>query len=86
MPATFLPRLVNGKFEDPGLFIPFRHENRAVIFDLGNIDALSPRDILKITHCFITHAHMDHFIGLTPLLRLMLGRNKKLCLSVPKVF
>jgi len=86
MPATFLPRLVNGKFEDPGLFIPFRHENRAVIFDLGNIDALSPRDILKITHCFITHAHMDHFIGFDTLLRLMLGRNKKLCLFGPEGF
>jgi ribonuclease Z len=86
MPATFLPRLVNGKFEDPGLYIPFRYENRAVIFDLGNIDALSPRDILKITHCFITHAHMDHFIGFDTLLRLMLGRNKKLCLFGPDGF
>ena len=86
MPATFLPRLVNGKFEDPGLFIPFRHENRAVIFDLGNIDALSPRDLLKITHCFITHTHMDHFIGFDTLLRLMLGRSKTLCLFGPEGF
>ena len=86
MPATFLPRLVNGKFEDPGLFIPFRYENRALIFDLGNIDALSPRDILKITHCFITHTHMDHFIGFDTLLRLMLGRNKTLSLFGPDGF
>jgi len=86
MPATFLPRLVNDQFEDPGLFIPFRFEKRAVIFDLGNIDALSPRDILKITHCFITHAHMDHFIGFDTLLRLMLGRDKKICMFGPEGF
>ena len=86
MPATFLPRLVNGKFDDPGLFIPFRHENRAIIFDLGNLDALSPRDILKISHCFITHTHMDHFIGFDTLLRLMLGRNKTLRLFGPDGF
>ncbi len=86
MPTTFLPRLVNNQFEDPGLFIPFCFEKRAVIFDLGNIDALSPRDILKITHCFITHAHMDHFVGFDTLLRLMLGRDKKLCLFGPKGF
>lgn len=86
MPATFLPRLVNDRFEDPGLFVPFRLEKRAIIFDLGNIDALAPKDILKITHCFVTHAHMDHFTGFDTLLRLMLGREKNLCLFGPTGF
>ena len=63
MHPLFLPRLVNGPFEDPALFIPFQFERRALIFDLGDISRLAPRDLLKTSHAFVTHAHMDHFIG-----------------------
>jgi len=78
--------MVNAPFGDPGLFVPFCFEKRAIIFDLGDISRLSTRDILKISHCFISHTHMDHFIGLDTMLRLMLGRTKKLCLFGPEGF
>jgi ribonuclease Z len=77
---------VNGPFDDPGLFIPFLHQNRAVIFDLGDIFSLSARDILKISHIFITHTHMDHFIGFDRLLRLVLGRDQDIYLYGPENF
>jgi ribonuclease Z len=86
MRPSFLPRLVNGPFDDPGLFIPFLFKKRAVIFDLGDISSLSPRDILKISHIFITHTHMDHFIGFDRLLRLVLGRDQDLYLYGPENF
>lgn len=86
MGQRFLPRLVNSPFDDPALFIPFRHENRALLFDLGDIAALSARDILKITHIFVTHTHMDHFVGFDRVLRLMLGRDKQLGLYGPQGF
>ena len=86
MGSTFLPRLVNGPFEDPALFVPFRHENRALLFDLGDIRALASRDILKITHVFVTHTHMDHFIGFDHMLRILLGRDKELHLFGPQGF
>ena len=86
MRPRFHPRLINGPFDDPGLFIPFLYENRAILFDLGDIDGLSARDILKISHVFITHTHMDHFIGFDRLLRLFLGREKKLHLYGPEGF
>ena len=86
MRPSFHPRLVNGPFEDPLLFIPFIFENRAVLFDLGDIYALSSRDILKISHVFITHTHMDHFIGFDRLIRLLLGREKTLYLYGPEGF
>lgn len=86
MRPSFLPRLVNGPFDDPSLFIPFLYENRAVIFDLGDICSLSARDILKISHVFITHTHMDHFIGFDKLLRLVLGREQDLFLYGPENF
>jgi len=86
MRPTFFPRLVNGPFDDPGLFIPFILKKRAVIFDLGDIDSLSAKDILKITHVFITHTHMDHFIGCDRLLRLFLGREHHLYMYGPDGF
>ncbi|MGD9210888.1 MAG: MBL fold metallo-hydrolase [Desulfobacteraceae bacterium] len=86
MRPRFHPRLVNGPFEDPGLFIPFLFEKRALLFDLGDIHRLAPRDILKLTHIFISHTHMDHFIGFDHLLRLLLGREKKLWIYGPHGF
>ncbi|RZB33995.1 MAG: ribonuclease Z [Desulfobacteraceae bacterium Eth-SRB2] len=86
MRPSFLPRLVNGPFDDPGLFIPFLLEKRAIIFDLGDIYSLSTRDILKISHVFISHTHIDHFIGFDRLLRLFLGREQQLYLYGPQGF
>jgi len=83
MRPSLLPRLVNDPFEDPALFIRFLFENRAFLFDLGDIYNLSTRDILKISHVFVTHAHMDHFVGFDRLLRIFLGRDKKLHLFGP---
>jgi ribonuclease Z len=86
MPPRFHPRLINGPFEDPGLYIPFLFENRAIIFDLGDTLPLSARDLLKISHAFITHTHIDHFIGFDRILRILLGREKNLHLYGPPGF
>jgi len=86
MRPSFHPRLINGPFEDPGLFIPFLFQQRALIFDLGDITGLPPKDLLKISHVFVTHTHMDHFIGFDRLLRTLLGRQKNLALIGPEGF
>jgi ribonuclease Z len=86
MRPSFHPRLINGPFDDPGLFIPFLFQKRALVFDLGDIHGLLAKDILKISHAFVTHAHVDHFIGFDRLLRIMLGRDKNLALFGPPGF
>ncbi len=86
MRPSFYPRLINHPFDDPGLFIPFLYEKRAILFDIGDISALTPRDILKISHVFITHTHMDHFCGFDHLLRLLLGRKKRVSFFGPTGF
>jgi ribonuclease Z len=86
MSPSFYPRLINGPFEDPGLYIPFAYERRAIICDIGDISSLSSRDILKISHAFVTHTHMDHFAGFDLLLRLFLGRQKNFYIYGPADF
>lgn len=86
MRPSFYPRLVNGPFEDPGLFVSMALRKRALLFDLGDLNNLSAGDILKITHAFVSHTHMDHFSGFDRLLRLLLGRGKSLHMIGPVGF
>ena len=78
MRTLFEPRLVNGAFGDPGLYVDFHDERRALLFDLGDITALPPRKLMRLTHVFVSHAHMDHFAGFDQLLRVVLGRKDRL--------
>ena len=86
MRPIFRPALVNGSTGDPALFVDCMFERRALLFDMGDISALAPRKMMRISHAFITHAHMDHFIGFDLLLRILLGRDKALHLFGPPGF
>ncbi|MBI4688751.1 MAG: ribonuclease Z [Nitrospirae bacterium] len=74
MKPTFHHRLVNNPFEDPCVHVRVLREKRAFLFDLGCISRLDPGDIQKITDVFVTHTHIDHFIGFDILLRSLLRR------------
>ncbi len=86
MKPLFHPSLINEPFGDPGVHIDFLFEKRAILFDLGEISHLAPRKLLRVSHVFISHTHMDHFIGFDHLMRLCLGREKRLFIYGPTGF
>ena len=83
MNPSFSSYLVNDCFGDPGMFVEIRWSKRALLFDLGHNDSLGPTRLLRASDIFISHTHMDHFIGFDTIVRVALGRGKKLRLHGP---
>ncbi len=75
MKATFRQRLINDPFGDPALFIRIAREKKALLFDLGDIRCLSSAELHMVTDVFVSHTHIDHFIGFDTLLRIILHRD-----------
>ncbi len=86
MKCSFQIRQVNGPFDDPGLYVRLIREGRALMFDLGFTNSLTPRDILKISDIFVSHTHVDHFIGFDIILRISLRKETPLRLYGPRGF
>jgi ribonuclease Z len=86
MRPTFDARLVNESFGDPGVYVDFRFEKRALLIDLGDNAALAPRSLLRLTHVFVSHTHMDHFIGFDRMVRILVGRHAGIALFGPPGF
>lgn len=83
MNPSFSSYLVNDVFGDPGVYVDIRWSKRALLFDLGHNDGLGPTRLLRAGEIFISHTHMDHFIGFDSVLRVALGRGKTLRLFGP---
>ena len=83
MNPSFSSYLVNDVFGDPGVYVEIRWSKRALLFDLGHNDSLGPTRLLRANDIFVSHTHMDHFIGFDAVLRVALGRGKTLRLFGP---
>jgi len=75
---------VNGPFDDPCLYVRILRERRALLFDAGDIRGLDIGNILKVSDIFITHTHIDHFIGIDTVLRAVLKREIPLRIFGPE--
>jgi len=86
MQSNFSPKLINDPLGDPGVMVEFLCEKRGLLFDLGDLSSITNGELLKISHVFISHTHIDHFIGFDHFLRMVFGRGKTIHLYGPENF
>jgi ribonuclease Z len=63
------PTFFAGLFDDPLLLVRVRPSGRALLFDCGKMHHLAKRVYTSIDAIFISHAHMDHFMGMDSVIR-----------------
>ena len=72
MPKPFRylePTFFAGLFDDPLLLVRVRPTGRALLFDCGKMHHLAKRVYTSIDAIFVSHAHMDHFMGMDSVIR-----------------
>ncbi len=63
------PAFFSGLLDDPVLLINTRPTGRGILIDCGQIHHLAKRVLKSIDALFVTHAHMDHFMGIDTMIR-----------------
>lgn len=63
-------RLLDGKFDYPGLIL--NHDATFLLFDCGE-GSFRKREVNRIRAVFLSHLHMDHFLGFDRLIAKSLG-------------
>lgn len=63
------PTFFAGLLDDPLLLVNVRPTGKALLFDCGQLHHLAKRVLRSITTIFISHAHMDHFMGMDTFIR-----------------
>jgi len=76
MTPSIYPQLVNDRFGASALYVDLKFERRTILVDLGNLHGLPPKKILRVSDIFVSHTHIDHFIGFDQVLRVLLGRER----------
>ncbi len=84
MTPLFHCELLNQPFGDPALLINLRDEKRSLLFDIGNISNIRSGKLFRVSSVFVTHTHIDHFIGFDHLIRLNLARDKTVSFFGPE--
>ena len=57
------PNFFAGLIEDPCLVVRDRPIHRSIMLDCGSLHHVAKRELKPIRAIFVSHAHMDHFMG-----------------------
>ncbi len=66
---TIEPAFFAGLLDDPVLLLNIRPTGRGILVDCGRVHHLAKRVMKSIDVLFVTHAHMDHFMGVDTVIR-----------------
>ncbi|MFZ1893688.1 MAG: hypothetical protein WAU59_06340 [Rhodoplanes sp.] len=80
------PMLVNGRIGDPALYVETLFEQRAILFDLGDIAALSPRKVQRLDRVFCPMRTSVTSSGSIACYGCVVGREKTIRLYGPEGF
>lgn len=70
LPFRYLePAFFSGLLDDPVLYCHIRPSGTALLFDCGQVQHLAKRVLRSVSALFISHAHMDHFMGFDTFIR-----------------
>ncbi|PLX86324.1 MAG: ribonuclease Z [Desulfuromonas sp.] len=70
LPFRYLePTIFSGLLDDPLLLARIRPLGRSILIDCGQIHHLAKRVVKSLDAVFVSHAHMDHFMGVETLTR-----------------
>ena len=72
----FEPFFFSGLLDDPILAIRLKPISQFLLVDCGKIDHIAKRVLKSVSTVFITHAHMDHFMGFDTFARSVLVSSK----------
>jgi len=76
-------RLLNGSTGDPVLYVDYPASYNALLFDGGDNASLSMEKLADLTAVFVTHHHVDHFIGFDRIVRANIDSEKTLSIFGP---
>lgn len=78
--------LVNPPGEDPALLVSLTGTSANYLLDCGDIRRLPLKELLRVRRLFVTHTHIDHFVGFDQLLRAQLFCTEPLSVYGPPGF
>lgn len=78
--------LPNGSAGDALVHLRWRESNRSFLFDAGDPRRLDPRHVLRIDQLFVSHCHVDHFVGFDALVRPRVCRAERMTVHGPDGF
>ena len=84
LPFRYLePTFFSGLLDDPVLLVRVRPLGSNLLFDCGQIHHLAKRILTSIDAVFISHAHMDHWMGIDTIIRHLHASSKTIDLFGP---
>lgn len=73
---NLVPTFFAGLLDDPLLLLRTRPNGRHLLFDCGQLHHLAKRTFTNLDAIFISHAHMDHWMGIDSVVRQLIAAGK----------